>query len=135
MRTKLRAKKDDPNFQPTADSTIGNSSYSSSSNSAALERRAADLLSNGGVDLSTFSEPKPDSKTLAEIREGAERLATELDEFLSKKDGSNSPSYSSPFCLLGGGADGSSKTSLTDEQIADLQLAVARKLREVRMLL
>jgi hypothetical protein len=144
MRTKLRAKKDDHNYQSNSDSaTIGNSSSTSTSyslsstnnSSSALERRAADMLSNaatggsgsgnGGVDLSTIGEPKPDAKTLAEIRESTERLASELNEYLSKNDGTTSNNTSSSY-------SSDSKSSLTDEQIADLQLAVARKLRQVR---
>jgi hypothetical protein len=142
MRTKLRAKKDDHNYQSNSDSaTIGNSSSTSTSyslsstndSSSALERRAADMLSNaggsgsgnGGVDLSTIGEPKPDAKTLAEIRESTERLASELNEYLSKNDGTTSNNTSSSY-------SSDSISSLTDEQIADLQLAVARKLRQVR---
>ena len=90
-----------------------------------LGKRAADVLASS--DLSAFGEPKPDSKTLREIRESAERLAYELNDFLTKNEvpttkllkyneGNGSPDFS----------------HMTDEAIADLQLATARKLREVR---
>jgi hypothetical protein len=58
------------------------------------------------------------SALLADIKDGAERLANELDEYLSR--GSRKafiPSKDSP--------------PLSDEAVADLQLATARKLREV----
>jgi hypothetical protein len=93
-----------------------------------LKQRAADMIANG-VDLSTFGEPKPDANTLAEIREGAERLAYELDDYLQKNETSNT--YISPFREWKG-ADGKTKSNLTDDEIADLQLTIARKLREVR---
>ena len=53
-------------------------------NTSALGKRAADVLASG--DLSAFGEPKPDSRTLIEIRESAERLALELDDFLTKHE-------------------------------------------------
>lgn len=92
-------------------------------NTSALGKRAADVLASG--DLSAFGEPKPDSRTLIEIRESAERLALELDDFLTKNE---VPTKS----LLKGKDKGAPDFShLTDEAIADLQLATARKLREV----
>lgn len=57
---------------------------------------------------------------LAEVKEGAERLARELNEYLTK-------SSSNKRNLFGKG--GPSSTS--GEAVADLQLATARKLREV----
>lgn len=88
-----------------------------------------------GVDLSTFGEPTLDANTLAEIREGAERLATELNDYLGKSEASNnngsSSTFSSHFRPWMGG-DGKTKTNLSNEEIADLQLTTARKLREVR---
>jgi len=60
------------------------------------------------------------TSALAEIREGAERLAMELDEYLSKSSNSKSPLFR---------VDGRSSTPV--EAVADLQLATARKLREV----
>jgi hypothetical protein len=57
---------------------------------------------------------------LAEVKEGAERLAKELDEYLRKSSNSKISHF---------GKDGASTTS--GEAVADLQLATARKLREV----
>jgi hypothetical protein len=59
------------------------------------------------------------------------RLAIELDDYLRKNDTSNN--YISPFRLLRG-ADGTVNYNLSDDAIADLQLATARKLREVRII-
>lgn len=120
MRTKRSSTKDD--F-----SSSGDTKSTSILSSCSLKQRAADMIANG-VDLSTFGEPKPDANTLSEIREGAMRLATELDDYLSKHDTSNN--YISPFRLLKG-ADGTVNTNLSDDAIADLQLSTARKLREV----
>jgi len=93
-------------------------------NTSALGKRAADVLASG--DLSAFGEPKPDSRTLTEIRESAERLAFELDEFLSKNE---VPTKG----LLKASEDNGCRdfSHMTDEDIADLQLATARKLREL----
>ena len=99
-----------------------------SGSTSALGKRAADVLANG--DLSAFGEPKPDSRTLTEIRESAERLALELNEFLRKNE--------IPTKGILKGTDGNGKidfSDMTDEAIADLQLATARKLREVRLIL
>jgi len=95
-----------------------------SGNNSALGKRAADELANG--DLSAYGEPKPDTRTLTEIRESAERLAYELDEFLCKND---VPTKG----LLSGVEDNGCQdfSHMTDEAIADLQLATARKLREL----
>lgn len=60
------------------------------------------------------------TSALAEIREGAERLAMELDEYLSKSSNSKTSIFR---------VDGVSSTPI--EAVADLQLATARKLREV----
>lgn len=57
---------------------------------------------------------------LAEIKEGAERLARELDEYLNK-----SPNNKKSIFRLDVGP------SIPAEAVADLQLATARKLREV----
>ena len=59
------------------------------------------------------------SALLSDIREGAERLAEELDNYLAK-DSKKAP------------IRGKDAPPLSDEQVADLQLATARKLREVR---
>ncbi len=97
-------------------------------NTSALGKRAADVLASG--DLSAFGEPKPDSRTLIEIRESAERLALELDDFLNKNE------IPTKGLLKGLKEKGSADLShMTDEAIADLQLATARKLREVRLLM
>lgn len=109
-------------------STSGDAKSTSSLSSSSLKKRAADMIANG-VDLSTFGEQKPDANTLAEIREGAERLATELDAYLKSNEVNSS--YSSPFRQWKG-SDDAFKASLSDEDIADLQLVTARKLREVR---
>ena len=78
--------------------------------------------------MSAFGEPKPDSRTLIEIRESAERLALELDEFLNKNE------IPTKGLLKGLTEKGKPDFSgMTDEAIADLQLATARKLREVRL--
>lgn len=125
----MRSKRASSSTKDDSSSAAGDTRSTSSLSSSSLKQRAADMIANG-VDLSTFGEPKLDANTLAEIREGTERLATELDEFLSKNETGNS-SYSSPFrgWQLKHGAI---KSNLLDEEIADLQLTVARKLREVR---
>jgi len=58
--------------------------------------------------------------SVAAITDGAKRLAQELDQYISK-----GPEKTSPH---GNNADSS---ALSDDAIADLQLATARKLREV----
>ncbi|KAG7360826.1 Armadillo-type fold [Nitzschia inconspicua] len=120
MRTKRASSSKEDSI--SSSDTKSTSSLSTSS----LKQRAVDMIANG-VDLSTFGEPKPDANTLAEIRETAERLATELDDYLQKND--NTSSYSSPFRQWKDGA--TTKANLSDEDIADLQLATARKLREL----
>ena len=82
-------------------------------------RRAAQESTNSGSDhLAPPKTSQSGAALLSEIREGAERLASELDEFLSKRsDKLHIPRTETP---------------LSDEAIADLQLASARKLREVR---
>lgn len=92
-------------------------------NTSALGKRAADVLASG--DLSAFGEPKPDSRTLIEIRESAERLALELDEFLTKHE------VPTKALLTGKDKGVSDFSHMADEAIADIQLATARKLREV----
>ena len=123
MRTKrTTSTKDDA-------SSSGDTKSTSSLSSSSLKQRAADMIASG-VDLSpNFGEAKPDANTLTEIRDGAMRLATELDDYLGKHDTSNN--YQSPFRLLKG-ADGTVNTNLSDDAVADLQLTTARKLREVR---
>ncbi|VEU41050.1 unnamed protein product [Pseudo-nitzschia multistriata] len=121
MKTKRISSKDDSS-SASQDTNSTVSLYSG--NNSVLGKRAADVLASS--DLSAFGEPKPDSKTLREIRESAERLAYELNDFLTKNEvpttkllkyneGNGSPDFS----------------HMTDEAIADLQLATARKLREL----
>jgi hypothetical protein len=109
-------------------SSGGDTKSITSLSSSTLKQRAADMIANG-VDLSTFGEPKPDANTLAEIREGAERVAYELDDYLQNNETSHT--YISPFRQWKG-VDGKIKPNLTDDEIVDLQLSIARKLREVR---
>mmetsp|Transcript_17621 Transcript_17621/g.40624 ORF Transcript_17621/g.40624 Transcript_17621/m.40624 type:complete len:973 (-) Transcript_17621:158-3076(-) len=120
MKTKKITSKDD-SFVMNQDTK---SMTTTSGNNSALGKRAADELANG--DLSAYGEPKPDTRTLTEIRESAERLAYELDEFLCKND---VPTKG----LLSGVEDNGCQdfSHMTDEAIADLQLATARKLREL----
>ena len=81
---------------------------------SALGKRAADTLAN--AELNALNEPKPDSKTLDEIKETTERLASELNDYLTLNETTNiRPDFA----------------NLSDEAIADIQLATARKLREV----
>lgn len=134
MRSKRAASKDDASSSTAVPAAAASQDIKSTSrlSSGALSKRAADMLANS--DLSTFGEPKPDSKTLAETREGAERLASELEEFLANHETEIDNHASLPFTGPSdiNKKDSSSSTTLTDEAIADLQLATARKLREVR---
>jgi hypothetical protein len=122
----MRSKRASSSTKDESSSSGGDIKSTSSFSSSSFKQRAADMIANG-VDLSTFGEPKPDANTLAEIREGAERLAYELDDCLQKNETSNT--YISPFRQWKG-VDGKTKSS--DDEIADLQLTIARKLREVR---
>ena len=121
MKTKKITSKDDL----SAMTQESKSTAITSGNTSALGKRAADELASG--DLSAFGEPKPDTRTLTEIRESAERLAHELDEFLCKN---NVPTKGLLKAVEDNGCQDFSH--MTDEAIADLQLATARKLREVR---
>lgn len=75
---------------------------------------------NDGSGNSSSGKTSSGTAALAEVKEGAERLAKELDEYLKK-------SSNNKLSLFG--RDGWSTTS--GEAVADLQLATARKLREV----
>mmetsp|Transcript_12224 Transcript_12224/g.25788 ORF Transcript_12224/g.25788 Transcript_12224/m.25788 type:complete len:910 (-) Transcript_12224:6-2735(-) len=121
MKTKRISSKDDSS---SASQDTKSTASLSSGNTSALGKRAADVLAS--ADLSAFGEPKLDSKTLSEIRESAERLAYELNEFLAKNE---VPTTS----LLKGNEDNGTPdfSHMTDDGIADLQLATARKLREL----
>lgn len=82
-------------------------------------KRAADMLANYKSSL----EPSicgPSKALLAEVREGTERLANELDQFLESTNHSCIDRRKELYPLSDGG-------------IADLQLATARMLREVRI--
>ena len=81
-------------------------------------KRAADMLASYKSSLDP-SSGHSGSTLLSEIREGAERLANELDEYLESENLSRISRKEASH-------------PLTDEGIADLQLATARKLREVR---
>mmetsp|Transcript_23266 Transcript_23266/g.49547 ORF Transcript_23266/g.49547 Transcript_23266/m.49547 type:complete len:122 (+) Transcript_23266:141-506(+) len=120
MKTKRIASKDDASSAGIHETK--SAAIISSGSTTSLGKRAADAL-----DLSAFGEQKPDSRTLTEIRESAERLAYELEEFLSQNE---VPTKGLLKTSDGNGCPGFSH--MTDEAIADLQLATARKLREVR---
>ena len=62
---------------------------------------------------------------LSDIKEGAERLANELDDYISNSPNNNNDTK--PFFRT------KDAPPLSDEAVADLQLATARKLREVRL--
>lgn len=70
---------------------------------------------------SSSSKGKSSAETAAEVKEGAEKMARELEEYLNKNTKVKQT-------LLGK----SSSSSTSGEAVADLQLATARKLREVR---
>lgn len=106
------------------------SSFPSSSLSPFSSKRAAETYGNAKMELGSGGESdsgngstlslsnSTGSALLSEIREGAERLANELDEYLAK--GSEK-----------GFVRDKGAPPLSDEAVADLQLATARKLREV----
>ena len=73
-----------------------------------------------GSVSSSSGKTNSGTAALAEVKEGAERLAKELDEYLNKSSNNRRSLF---------GKDGASNTS--GEAVADLQLATARKLREV----
>ena len=63
----------------------------------------------------------------SDVKEGAERLAKELDEYLAKRSSKEKqPNKKNQLFIRGTDAP-----PLSDESVADLQLATARKLREV----
>ena len=76
-----------------------------------------------GSSSSSTTSSSGDGAILEQVKEGAERLAQELDDYLSSKQ---PPSSSDKYTPL--------KTATKDspeDQIADMQLTTARKLREV----
>jgi hypothetical protein len=78
---------------------------------------------------SSFAKP---GMTKADIMEGAKRLAKELDDFIRNgiKSHHHHPNHNNnmtPFPRL-------DNAQLSDKAVADLQLATARKLREVCMM-
>lgn len=76
--------------------------------------------SNDNESASGGSKGKSGAGAAAEVKEGAEKLARELEEYLNK----NSKVKHSLFGKGGG-------SSTPGEAVADLQLATARKLRQV----
>lgn len=76
---------------------------------------------NESSDGGSSSKKAAVSTSIPDVKEGAERLAKELDEYLVK---------STKNKHLIRGKD--SKSSGSEEVVADLQLTTARKLREVR---
>ena len=131
MRNKRSNNKQEESSSSDVSSSGPTVSDSKSSSSSSLTgKRAADMLANyksnlepsSGTNSSSGknSNNSSGSAVLSEVRDGAQRLATELDEYLSQADSKQStPSQ------VG--------APLSDEAIADLQLATARKLREVRL--
>jgi hypothetical protein len=125
-----------PKQDEASSSDALNAGDSSDATSAAIDaltpafssKRAADMFAayskhtgldlGGGGDSESGSNKKTGPALLAEIKEGAERLANELDVYLSKGSGK-------PFI------PDKDAPPLSDEAVADLQLATARKLREV----
>jgi len=104
--------------QEEGDGTLpASASIQTSSISSMPGKRAADMLANFKSSLDP-SSGHSGSSLLPDIREMAERLANELDEYLESTNhsGINRRKESNP---------------LSDEGIADLQLATARKLREL----
>jgi hypothetical protein len=86
--------------------------------SASFNATSTEFGGSGESNSGSSSTSKPSSigsTLLVEIKEGAERLAKELDDYLSKDSKTNNPGRKEP---------------LSDEAVADLQLATARKLRE-----
>lgn len=84
-------------------------------------KRAADMLASFKSNLDS-SIGHSGSSLLSDIREGSERLANELEEYI---DSTNHPCTNQR----------KESKPLSDEGIADLQLATARKLREVRRMI
>ena len=72
---------------------------------------------NSGTAPAEGKDSATESAEPSEIRDGAERLANELNEYLVKGAQKSFAGDSPP---------------LSDEAVADLQLKTARKLREVR---
>jgi hypothetical protein len=116
-----------------AQKTSGSSSIASQSQSVSSlsGKRAADMLASyksnlepGSGTTSGLASGKNNSSgsaLLSEIRDGAERLAKELHEYLANSTNQSFRSKKETAPLL------------NDEAIADLQLATARKLREVSL--
>ena len=101
-------------------------------------KRAADMFasySNGNLDFgsgidgtdknnssSAAQDAAAGSTSLADISDGAKRLAQELDQYITRGPDKT------------GQGNAESGSALSDDAIADLQLATARKLREVGQL-
>ena len=117
-----------------SDNAIPSSSISPFSNKRAADMFAAynnaNMSFDGGSGLHSGDAPSAgnakqgatggSSMMMTDIKDGAERLANELDDYLSR--GANKPFFRTRVAPT---------TPLSDEAVADLQLATARKLREV----
>lgn len=77
---------------------------------------------NSAVNVNTTPAP---TASLADISEGAKRLAQELDQYITRGPGA----IAAAAGAIQGGS--SQDVALSDDAIADLQLATARKLREL----
>lgn len=116
------------------ESTVTAASAPSSSLPSIAGKRASDMFasySNGSLDFGSGIDKNDNamgqatpagSASLADISDGAKRLAQELDQYITRGPENTSQ---------GDDANGS---TLSDDAIADLQLATARKLREVGLL-
>ena len=99
----------------------GNNGEGEGDSSITPSTTTSTTASNGNAsDAANGSNSGSSGASLSELKEGAERLANELDEYLSK-------SSTKPFFRTKDAAP------LSDEAVADLQLATARKLREVSL--
>lgn len=76
--------------------------------------------------MSTTNTVPAPTASLADISDGAKRLAQELDQYITR-----GPDVLAAASPSQGGSNYNKDASLSDDAIADLQLATARKLREV----
>lgn len=132
MSSSSKASQDGLDESSSAQQPSGNSSLPSFSGKRATDMFAAYSNANlefgsggGGTGESSNSGQSQNSSAAtssssAEITDGAKRLAQELDQFITR----------GPEKAFTGGQEAPVNT-LSDEAIADLQLATARKLREV----
>ena len=108
----------------------GESSTSSSVTNAAATPAQGNITNgndhnNKGGSGSNGNNAGTGGAVLSDIKEGAERLANELDDYISNSPNNNNDKK--PFFRT------KDAPPLSDEAVADLQLATARKLREVRL--